>query len=293
MNIPTNKQALETFGIYEEISDNQNHGPSLELAGMFQGMFQGMFDHLEPGFGMPGNLQSHNGGSLLPPESVSKHQWKDMLHVREYFEQYKWEYFDVFDSLYNDDTSDSIVEVDVANLKNKAADAERDERIPEIIVEVISVDHLFMDIGLFDWHSHPQTYRLMKTIDLIAGHVVLQYKDKYQRRRPTFDHPDLEAIIDVPSHPSWPSGHSTQSHAMGSILTLVVTPHLETRRMKFENTAKRIAENREWAGVHYRSDSEAGVKLSNMLIRDIGVKFQQGVDTRLNRLIKAAIAEWN
>ena len=216
-----------------------------------------------------------------------------MLHVREYFEKYNWEYFEAFDSLYAKHTSDSIVEGDVVNLKNKAADAERDERIPEIIAEVIGVDHLFMDIGLFDWHSHPQTYRLMKTIELITGHVVLQYKDKYQRRRPTFDHPELNAIIDVPSHQTWPSGHSTQSHAMSSILTLVITPHLESRRKKFENTAVRIAENREWAGVHYRSDSDAGAQLSNVLMGEIGEKFQQGVDTRLNRLITAAIAEWS
>lgn len=288
MNTPTTQTVLESFGIYKEKRDKDNlYGANSHFLAHSMGMFDLPRTHT--------TFPTDNATSSrlrIPDSSITKHRWKDMLHVYDYFNSYNWEFFDSFDSQYSDHREAGKVEDDVTQLKNKQDGGGREKRLSAIVTEAITTDHLFMDIGLFDWHSHPQTYRLMKTIELITGHVVFQYKDRYKRPRPTFDHPELTAIIDVPSHPSWPSGHATQSHAIATILSLVVHPHSEKRRNRFESTAKTIAENREWAGLHYASDSAAGVQLANNLMSDVGIQFDQKNDTRLNQLINAAIAEW-
>jgi membrane-associated phospholipid phosphatase len=70
--------------------------------------------------------------------------------------------------------------------------------------------------------------------------------------------------VDCPHHAAFPSGHSTQSHlvalAMGE-----VTGRDDIRQALWQ-AADRIAENREYAGLHYASDSACGAELARQLL---------------------------
>jgi membrane-associated phospholipid phosphatase len=64
----------------------------------------------------------------------------------------------------------------------------------------------------------------------------------------------------VPGHASFPSGHSTQAHLMALCVNDVFNtlPQQNTVLEDLWTLADRIARNREIAGLHYPSDSDAG-----------------------------------
>lgn len=106
----------------------------------------------------------------------------------------------------------------------------------------------------------PATYTLIHGLLVLGKVVVVHFKSRYGRPRPVQLEPRLRPLIDTPGHPAYPSGHSLQYHLLAKALTTVVRSH-EVGEQLFE-IAWRVAENREWAGVHYRSDSEAGKQLA-------------------------------
>ena len=81
----------------------------------------------------------------------------------------------------------------------------------------------------------------------------------------------------TPRHPAYPSGHSTYSGAASEMLKwffgndktpAFLTPHLDlgsqpgtTIGQELDNMADNIGLGRMWAGIHWRSDHEAGLKL--------------------------------
>ena len=79
-------------------------------------------------------------------------------------------------------------------------------------------------------------------------------KNKFDRVRPSVLEKNIEPVIDVPQHPAYPSGHSTQMHLLAMILSKL-SPRKST---VFENRANEIAVHREVAGLHYHSDTLAG-----------------------------------
>ncbi len=90
---------------------------------------------------------------------------------------------------------------------------------------------------------------------------VLREKFKYKRARPTQLQPDLETVIDVPHHASYPSGHAAQSFMVAQVLSAIDPEGKE----RYEILAKRIGLRREIAGVHYPSDTEAGIALAKQV----------------------------
>jgi membrane-associated phospholipid phosphatase len=91
----------------------------------------------------------------------------------------------------------------------------------------------------------------------------MHYKDKFGRPRPSQLEPALRPTIDIPGHASYPSGHATQSFLTAKALAEVV--HNHEVGFQLSRIAEDIAANREWAGVHYESDSMAGRRLATEL----------------------------
>jgi hypothetical protein len=131
--------------------------------------------------------------------------------------------------------------------------------------------------------SYPNTWQLMNTMNDLALLPVMHFKDRFARARPSQIDPRIEPLIDVPGHPSFPSGHSTQNFLIAHLLSEVIGDDAELIARVFA-IARRVAENREWAGVHYHSDTEAGESLA----RDIFPNMKQVFATP----IKEAIEEW-
>ena len=109
--------------------------------------------------------------------------------------------------------------------------------------------------------------------NLIALYVAMEWKAKYMRPRPSQICPALLPPIAVPGHASYPSGHSTQAHlmalCMGAVfdgLTAGQQPNTMPMRRDLAALADRIARNREIAGLHYPSDSQAGVKIAGSIL---------------------------
>jgi acid phosphatase (class A) len=170
----------------------------------------------------------------------------------------------------------SIIQDELRNLLSKQEDEDRDNRIDEILAEVVSYDSKFEEYCGYRVETHPNTYRLMQVMTLIGWHVVMYFKQTFNRTRPSFLFPELYPAIVVPTHPSYPSGHATQSYLVALALC-----ELFKNRDRFNedelkpfsegllNLAKEIGTNREWAGVHYESDSIAGRQLATQLFEAI------------------------
>jgi hypothetical protein len=123
-------------------------------------------------------------------------------------------------------------------------------------------------------------------MNLVGWTVAQYYKERFARSRPSQLNPTLRPVIRVPAHPSYPSGHATQVHlvalALQETLGLAEGPlHAEIGEL-----AARIAINREFALVHYRSDSDAGEALAQA-IWDLVMK-----NANFQAFIEAARAEW-
>lgn len=88
--------------------------------------------------------------------------------------------------------------------------------------------------------------------------LIMAEKKQFNRVRPHILKAALEPVIDVPRHPAYPSGHSTQAHFLAYILGEL---HPESRDAYIAR-ADEIAHHREVAGLHYPSDSAAGALLA-------------------------------
>src|SRR5262249_57034663 len=75
--------------------------------------------------------------------------------------------------------------------------------------------------------------------------------------------------IQVPGHASYPSGHSTQAHLIAQCVQLALPaagPLTAALSADLDALAVRIARNREIAGLHYPSDSAAGLVLATGIV---------------------------
>jgi PAP2 superfamily len=95
----------------------------------------------------------------------------------------------------------------------------------------------------------------------------LPLKQNLDVRRPHQSSSRVQPAIPTPGHGSYPSGHSTAAHLEAALLCalLDLDPKKHLMHRQLRATARRIADNREVAGVHYRCDSDAGAALGAVL----------------------------
>jgi hypothetical protein len=67
----------------------------------------------------------------------------------------------------------------------------------------------------------------------------------------------INPSVTVPNHSAYPSGHATQAYLIAHGMAEIFGHDPGVIAESFD-VAQRIAENREWAGVHYASDSACG-----------------------------------
>ena len=138
------------------------------------------------------------------------------------------------------------------------------DRIADIFAESSEFVPLFENLCYFDGHSHPKTYQLVQTLVLVGFTLAMYFKETFRRKRPSVVDPTLDPVIKVPTFWAFPSGHSTQVHLIKNMLSSDKINFEFSTEMKeeIELTAREVARNREFAGVHYFSDSLAGEKLA-------------------------------
>ena len=82
-------------------------------------------------------------------------------------------------------------------------------------------------------------------------------KYTYWYIRPSQLDAGITPLFPVPSHPSYPSNHSTFSAARAEVLAYLFPNHADFIRA----TGKEAGDSRIWAGIHYQMDNMAGSTL--------------------------------
>jgi hypothetical protein len=117
---------------------------------------------------------------------------------------------------------------------------ERADAMDEIMAQKDEFVSEFMGLLTITPGTHPNTYRVMHLANLMAAFTVMHFKGIYRRRRPSQQLPLLRPPVQVPGHPPNPPNMATSLNGL----------------------AARIARNREIAGLHFPTDTEAGVTLA-------------------------------
>jgi PAP2 superfamily len=158
--------------------------------------------------------------------------------------------------------------VELDDLLAKQAEMEtsavRDIRRPEIELEA-RADTPFYQRVLTPTPSgsFAATSVLIDAMSHLGTVVGCYYKKKFMRPRPSQLEPRLRPAIDVPAHAAYPSGHSLQNFLIAQALATVVQSDELT--IQLSRIAQRVAENREYAGLHYESDTIAGRRLATLM----------------------------
>ena len=225
---------------------------------------------------------------------IDRHEWRHTVFLVEFLMTTDWQTKIDVARPPADDSNET--ESELQDLRVKRDHEGRQERAEEIIAEIYDYVGLYENRCYFDARSHPVTSDLVWTVDLIGWTVVQYYKELFGRKRPSQLDPSIRPIVRVPTFPAYPSGHSTQAHLINCALQEVLRERIDkpspslpaiTLRDELDSITRRIAENREWAGVHYKSDTEAGKELA----KSIWALIER--NPNFARLIEEAKKEWH
>lgn len=120
-------------------------------------------------------------------------------------------------------------------------------------------------LGLRDYYREGVSARaeLMYQIRQNVRYAVFVFKRRYLRARPFRMCPGIKPMFprhdeNYPGHPSYPSGHAAMAYTWAYLFRLNLAERHRELGAALLAAAKEVAENREWAGVHYASDTAAG-----------------------------------
>jgi len=136
---------------------------------------------------------------------------------------------------------------------------ERDKRYAEIIDQhgAEGVIKYWLRMLHITPGNAPATHQLVRIARRLGEHVVMCLKEHYHVARPSHVCPAIMPMVDVPLHPSFPSGHALQSRLIS--LCLSITGRVRNQPALLFRLSDRVAENRVIAGLHHPLDNEAGV----------------------------------
>jgi hypothetical protein len=151
-------------------------------------------------------------------------------------------------------------------------ETERDRKCGVICEQqqLASMAKIFNDV--IDSTGKSSTRLLIGSVESDMLQVVLFQKKlaNFNRARPYQIRPDLAPPF-TPGHPSYPGGHAAQSHAMASVIALILqrSDNAYASQIKLsQDLAADLAINREIAGIHYPSDTAAGLRLAELYLAE-------------------------
>ena len=156
-------------------------------------------------------------------------------------------------------------------------------RREEIVVQAgFSLDDYTGPLGIDEKGGFEMTLALLTITLEMSNEIGLSYKARFSRLRPNLLQPLIRPYLAVPSHAAYPSNHSFQSFAVAEMFARIYPEHPGCNALFLR--AQRVAENREWAGLHYPSDTEAGKDLAKQTVAYIA--------EALDDLMAQAQQEW-
>ena len=171
-----------------------------------------------------------------------------------------------------------------------AASNERADTLAEILSQSNEFISYFLNMMTARPGAYPATTKVLSIAGLVGTFVAMYFKNLYGRPRPSQLCPALLPPIEIPGHASFPSGHSAQAHLMALCMNDVFNglPQQSTMVDDLWTLADCIARNREIAGLHYPSDTAAGVAFAywtHYLLSGAG-------QTHYQQTVAAAAGEW-
>jgi acid phosphatase (class A) len=143
---------------------------------------------------------------------------------------------------------------------------ERPEAMGEILNQHQNQQLCFMHLLMMTQNSHPTTFFAMKLAARIGETVMIRLKRQWNRPRPSQYCPTLYPPVDVPGHASYPAGHALIARLTARVLIDATTK--STGTSPYEKSLKELADeigfNRVIAGLHFRSDIQAGEQAGDL-----------------------------
>ena len=154
--------------------------------------------------------------------------------------------------------------------------------------ELLDLNSTFEEVLGFRKGAIQSCKLLTEVLEKVSGDcsiAAMIHKARFLRLRPWQVDESLTTWFDAnwrefPEHPSYPSGHATEAFAIAEILAWL----LPTRgRLLTYKAAFAIAERREIAGVHFRSDTIAGSILGAWVADSAKLKLAEEAERKLRQ----------
>jgi acid phosphatase (class A) len=118
-------------------------------------------------------------------------------------------------------------------------------------------------------HHYPNVFKVLNNADIDSYYINTMIKNENGRLRPFVQHPTLVTPLFTTGDFSYPSGHATGMELQARILAQLFADKADALRQR----ARQVADSRVVAGVHYASDTEAGLELGDLLFSELESKF--------------------
>jgi hypothetical protein len=142
---------------------------------------------------------------------------------------------------------------------------ERQDRLPEILIQADSIEMFFNAVTGIDRTQAPRLAELLDVAWEVTTLVVMALKNTVAALRPFQRNDAIQPLIPTPGHGSMPSGHATMSVVASELLAALRYAKDPERCDQLDRLVRRIAFNRVVAGVHFPMDSVAGYDLGRQL----------------------------
>jgi membrane-associated phospholipid phosphatase len=115
-----------------------------------------------------------------------------------------------------------------------------------------------------------RAYALVAITEYDAFVACWDGKYAYWAIRPFQLDPQVKPLFPTPNHPSYPAAHATVSTAMATTLGYL----FPADALHFAAMANEAGQSRIWAGIHYRSDVDAGNNLGHAVAQNVIARAQ-------------------
>jgi len=116
--------------------------------------------------------------------------------------------------------------------------------------------------------KYPNVFKVLSSADIDSYFINTMIKKANGRLRPFVQHPTLVVPMFTVGDFSYPSGHATGMELQARILGQLFPDKSDALLRR----ARQVADGRVVAGVHYASDTEAGLALGDLLYTEIAAK---------------------
>jgi membrane-associated phospholipid phosphatase len=186
----------------------------------------------------------------------------------------------------------AFVAGEIAALRTLMA-RDRERYLAEIITQHNDAPGYWIGLLRLDRPTYPWTLRVLSLASRIGEFVAIHAKRIFDRPRPSQVSPGLFPPFGPPAHPSFPSGHATQSRLIQLCLQEVTGGAASPYIAHLDWCCRRISHNRERGGFHYRSDTHGGWAMADACFGEIQTLLADpATNPRLDEIFTKAAGEW-